>query len=184
MKNTFILFSSLLLSHSLQAQVEVNKPIQLTGGTGERFMTGLELPVNGSDATSKDYVDSAVSAGGGGSVLYTVGDGSTPTMMSATSPSGSLNMMNTIAYCRNLVEGGYTDWRVPTLDEVWYLLSSDALYPAITNPTENFYFSALANFGPGNSGVVGRFYLNLSNSDLGPISFTDTGSSWRARCVR
>jgi hypothetical protein len=58
------------------SQVDIDKPINLSGGVGERAITNLELPVNGTDAVNKDYVDNAVSAGGGGlRVTDLYGDG-------------------------------------------------------------------------------------------------------------
>ncbi len=67
-----ILAVSILLNTHLIAQVDIDKPINLSGGVGERAITNLELPVNGTDAVNKDYVDNAVSAGGGSSL--SVGD--------------------------------------------------------------------------------------------------------------
>ena len=34
--------------------------------------------------------------------------------------SSTMNWVSCGTYCRNLTDGGYTDWRVPTLDELFY----------------------------------------------------------------
>jgi len=53
------------------AQVEVNKPIQLTGGSGESKITGLEdVPIDDFDAANKKYVDDQVSSNSGGAGHY------------------------------------------------------------------------------------------------------------------
>lgn len=48
-----------------QGQVQIDHPIQLTGAPGNRKVENLELPVAGSDAANKEYVDQQVSLIGG-----------------------------------------------------------------------------------------------------------------------
>ncbi|MCC6599279.1 MAG: hypothetical protein IT223_01230, partial [Crocinitomicaceae bacterium] len=56
-------------AHCSFSQMEVDKSISLTGGAGNSTIGGLvDAPTLGTDATNKDYVDAAVSAGGGGSL--------------------------------------------------------------------------------------------------------------------
>jgi len=184
MKTPFLLLF-VFASAFASSQVETDKPIVLTGADGERYVTGLELPLNGADATSKDYVDAAVAgSGGGGAIMNTLGSGSLPTMMSASSAAGSLNLLASVAYCRNLTEGDFTDWRYPTVEEVLYILNNDAAYATIPNVTEATYFTAWANFGPGNSGTMARFYFYLPSNDMSPNSPWDSQTYLRARCVR
>ncbi|MCC7150039.1 MAG: hypothetical protein IT216_12535, partial [Saprospiraceae bacterium] len=59
MKKVFFFLLTALLSFCMRvsSQVQIDKPIQLTGSSGNRAVTNLELPVNGTDAASKDYVD-------------------------------------------------------------------------------------------------------------------------------
>ncbi|MCC6599236.1 MAG: hypothetical protein IT223_01015 [Crocinitomicaceae bacterium] len=63
---SFVLF----VAASVNAQIKIDKPLELTGGTGERRVTGLELPTNGTDAASKDYVDNQL----GGGIPHYVGE--------------------------------------------------------------------------------------------------------------
>lgn len=55
-----VLFSFLFVFSviSLSAQVDVDNAINLNGANGTRAVKSLELPVNGTDAANKDYVDS------------------------------------------------------------------------------------------------------------------------------
>lgn len=57
----------LMTIFNASAQVEINRPIQLTGESGDRKITNLEAPVDGTDAANKDYVDSQISNVAGGS---------------------------------------------------------------------------------------------------------------------
>jgi len=162
------------------AQVETDKPIILTGADGERYVTGLELPVNGVDATNKDYVDAAVSASGGGFHLSTFGNGSLPTMMSDES-STTMTFFPVIDYCRSLVEGGHDDWRIPTVEEVIYLRASDAHYPNIPNPTASNWFWAYSMAGGGDAYHAFAFHFGAQTA--GRMSSWTSGP-YRARCVR
>ncbi|MCC6600770.1 MAG: hypothetical protein IT223_08860, partial [Crocinitomicaceae bacterium] len=51
MKKQFFTFlaSGLLVATGL-AQVQIDKPLQMAGADGDRNITNLELPVNGTDA--------------------------------------------------------------------------------------------------------------------------------------
>jgi len=94
------------------AQVEIDKPVHLTGGSGDRAIKHLEAPVDGTDAVNKDYVDSAVSAsGGGGSAM--------PSMISNES-AAEYTYADAVYYCSTLSEGGHDDWRIPTEEEIQY----------------------------------------------------------------
>lgn len=180
MKILFSLTAALAFSTSLVAQLEIDNAIILTGGTGERYVTGLELPVNNPDAANKEYVDAAVSASGGGGHLHTLGNGSLPTMMSTASPT-THSYFQAINYCRNLVESGHSDWRLMTFDELSYMLSDDDIYPTIPNPTESTYFAVAMQAGPGNSSNYGRYILRFSDGSSG---FTTLSDVWNTRCVR
>src|SRR5262245_27663986 len=110
------LFYSLVLLVSIPSltfsQVQVDKPIQLTGSTGQRSVSNLEAPVNGTDAVNKDYVDAKVAAAGS----------SVPTMV--TDESSSTNSYGAaIRYCNSLNSSGYTDWYLPKTEDLLVTLS-------------------------------------------------------------
>jgi hypothetical protein len=111
MKSLFM-FAAFAISGMLSAQVEIDQPIVLTGGSGDRSIQQLEAPVNGTDAVNKDYVDNAVSAGGS----------SMPTMLSQQS-AAVMTFGAAMRYCRDLDEGGFTDWRMPNYNELVYVYS-------------------------------------------------------------
>lgn len=74
--NIFRTFLLLMLvgsfAGSLSAQVDINKPINLSGAAdSDRAITNLAPPVNGTDAVNKDYVDGLSGGGGSG---HAVGD--------------------------------------------------------------------------------------------------------------
>lgn len=70
------------------SQIVVDRSIQLTGPDGERNVTNLEIPVNDTDAASKEYVDGAVAATGS----------SSPTQVSNESSSSFSNLGDALRY--------------------------------------------------------------------------------------
>lgn len=187
MKIIFTFLFTCGAAFALNAQVESDKPIVLTGTDGERYVTGLELPVNAVDAANKAYVDAAVSgSGGGGAILNTLGDGGLPTTMSAES-STTMNFVAAIDYCRNLDESTYTDWRFPSYEEVIYMRANDATYANIPSPssTNNFWVFTLPSMPIGSSSGSGQWgsAMNFGNSTLTTWLISNTANN-RARCVR
>jgi hypothetical protein len=156
MKQKISLFSLLAwASLTVQSQVEIDQSIQLTGGAGQSAITGLvDAPVNGTDAVNKDYVDNAVSAGGGGGA---------PTMLSDESGS-AMHLGDAIRYCKNLTEGSYTDWRLPNYLEVIGAASTD---DSVTNDASTNYIHYIGS-------DVGYF----------SVSYTSAGSNYRPLAIR
>ena len=74
-------------------------PQGLTGATGPQGIQGLQ-GINGISTGSGCY--------------------NCPTMISAISLS-TLSLSNAITYCNNLTESGFTNWRIPTLDEFEFI---------------------------------------------------------------
>jgi hypothetical protein len=65
----------LIPSFTLRAQVQIDKPLQMTGGSGQRAVTNLETPVNGTDAANKAYVDAQIASLSGGSFTFSITPG-------------------------------------------------------------------------------------------------------------
>jgi len=99
-----------------------------------------------SDAANKEYVDNAVSAGGGGS--------SKPSMISNES-AADYTLSEAVQYCENLTEGGYTDWSLPTFDEIGYFFGSVA----------NTNFIWTKTMASGKENPVNQHYVTVRLSD-------------------
>jgi hypothetical protein len=79
---------------------------------------------NSTDLTTKAYVDSSISANTRG--------GYPSTQAISNESSSSITFLQAITYCNSLTENGYTDWRVPTSDElflyIWTSPSNNRLW--------------------------------------------------------
>ena len=132
----------------------------------------LATPVNPADAVTKDYVDNQiinVSGSGGGACIC-------PSMLSNESAQ-TMNFHAAVAYCQNLTEAGFSDWRFPDIIE---LLSAfrNASVP-VNNPTSNSLLWCLT--APGAQYYQFAMYTRLSDLNY---STTGTGNSYNVRCVR
>lgn len=168
------LFLTLLLAGCIHAnaQIQVDRPIQLTGGNGERSVLNLEAPVNGTDAVNKDYVDTAVAATGGGD----------PTMISDESAT-AVTFGAAIAYCRTLTYGGYSDWHMPTYHEVISVVSRGGVTVPNASSANNFWFEG-TTVGYSGGDYYGIRYMRLSDGYIGGTYFGNVGTTFRVRCVR
>jgi hypothetical protein len=126
----------------------------------------LATPVNPADAVTKDYVDNQIIgvSGSGGLAM--------PTALSQQ----SVNQVDAATAARNcsaLVENGHSDWFLPSLDEIMYLMSKDAgsipnntsssyLWTRSTFPTNGIYFTVVRLSDGGLSGY---------NPNQGSLSF-------------
>jgi hypothetical protein len=160
------LFLLLCAALSLRGQVEIDQEIVLTGSDGTRTIRQVEIPVNGTDAVNKDYVDNAVAAGGS----------SLPVMMSDESAT-SMSLGAAMRYCRSLEEGGYSDWYLPSIYEVLYVYSRSE--SAIPNENSANYVWAFQVQGANLFDYV--HVLRLSD---GATTVVPTPGSQRVRCVR
>ncbi|MCC6599796.1 MAG: DUF1566 domain-containing protein, partial [Crocinitomicaceae bacterium] len=128
----------------------------------------VDAPTLGTDATNKDYVDAAVSAGGGGSL---------PTMISDES-STTMDYGSAMRYCRNLTEATFSDWHLPTFEEISYIYSKGGT--SVSNENSSNYVWTVAQ-------GVSNGYSNRIQS----IRFSDGVNSYNSgsaliyvRCVR
>lgn len=120
------------------------------------------------DAVNKAYVDALVAGGGGG------GGTTMPTMISDESAT-NYNYREAAQYCRNLTEGGYTDWRMSNIEEFWYVYSYSS--NPVPNETSSNYFWLNELNGPNQ-----RYYLVELSS--GYLAYSVATNLYRARCVR
>ena len=134
----------------------------------------LATPVNPADAVTKDYVDNQIinvsGSGGGGCAC--------PTMLSNESVS-TVNLATAARNCGNLVEGGFSDWYLPTLDDVLLILSTNPA--SISNNTSSNPIWTRTKAQAGNDG---RFYNYIHLSDGNTNWSTSTGGGIYYRCAR
>jgi len=171
---------TLLSAALVSAQVDVDKPINLTGADGDRKITNLELPVDGTDAANKDYVDSSASASGGGCSAK-------PEAISDEAPS-TMVFKNAVQYCENLDEDGHSDWRLPTLQEAAYFTGSvdnDNFFwtlsesPGMDFATNQNYISFRLSDGKWRNGGTTKFFFpsrSVSVSGFSNSTWTTVGS--------
>jgi len=166
-----VLTAVFFFSLSCIAQVEIDQAIELTGADGQRVVRNLEIPVNGTDAVNKDYVDTAVSASG---------SGGSPTMISAES-SSSMNYGDAIRHCRNLTAGDFTDWYMPSYTEVIQLVSRGGT--TVPNDTSANLFW-LADRAMASGATSAWSYIQLFRLSNGTLSIAGGSETHWVRCVR
>ena len=134
----------------------------------------LATPVNPADAVTKDYVDNQIinvsGSGGGGCAC--------PTMLSNES-ANTMNFGNAIRYCYTLNEGGFTDWHLPSLDELFKVCSTGGNIVS-NNNSSNFIWAAEKSQ---NNGYNYNYAMYFRLSD-GYFYYRATGDSHLVRCVR
>ena len=103
MKKVLVLLT-VIISLGFSSTLNVDGALRVDGR-----ITNVSAPINNTDAATKAYVDAAVLNAG------------KPTMVSARSAS-IMEWRQAVDWCRNLEEGGYTDWRLPTVEELVYVM--------------------------------------------------------------
>jgi hypothetical protein len=181
MKKSLLWTVALMVAAGLQAQVEIDRPVVLTGGEGERHITGLELPVTDTEAASKEYVDAAVSASGGGGGYH-------PKPLAISDKSSStMTFSAAVQYCESLSEAGEDDWRLPNFDELLYFAGSTAdedylwtknkiEYDIATN--QNFFSIRLNDGKWSKGGVRTRFLPRTVSYNSGSQSADASSGGW------
>ncbi len=86
-----------------------------------------------------------------------------------------------IAHCEELVLGGYSDWRLPNVNELKSIVDRSKDYPAIVNGFENTssnnYWSSTTNEGYKSDAWIVYFYS-------GDVYNYDKDNGSYVRCVR
>jgi hypothetical protein len=156
--------------------------VQTQGTLAARF----NAPVEGQPAVNSNELVTlgqlqAVSAGGSGG-----GQQSSATMWS-TQSSGIGYFTDGLIYCRQLTEGGFTDWRMPTVADFTRLIQ-DSSIPLPSYPVA-FYWLDMTYTGL-NSGST-WMQLRIDNSNLSVLnshyltySYSISSNTPRTFCVR
>ncbi|MFZ4061301.1 MAG: DUF1566 domain-containing protein [Bacteroidia bacterium] len=134
----------------------------------------LATPVNPADAVTKDYVDNQIinvsGSGGGGCAC--------PTMLSNES-ANTMNIGNALRYCYTLNEGGFTDWHLPSLDELFKVCSTGGNTVPNNNSSNLIWAANMTQVNGYNYNYAMHFRL----SD-GYFYYSPTSNTNNVRCVR
>jgi len=95
--------------------------------------------------------------------------------------ASSLNWQSALSYCENLTYGGYTDWRLPNINELKTLIYDTSSSPASTFPqmASNSFWSSSSSTGS----TQYAWYVDFNNGYVTIINFNKT-DTYYARCVR
>lgn len=125
-------------------------------------ITGLATCTDDGDAANKAYVDAVAGGGGGGGGL------TIPTMISNESASDYIHS-DAIQYCDNLNESGFTDWRLPSFDEIVFfegmagatteLLWTRTPSQLIDHPTNQNFVTMRLSDGRWTDGGINEFFF-------------------------
>jgi len=120
----------------------------------------------------------------------TVLDTRTNLMWAAKDNGSYIDWQNAKSYCENYLGGGYTDWRMPTQDELAGLYDENKSRPAACNREANLHvateFIDITCFAPWALETSGSeaAYFNFYNGSRSWITQTDTYAGLRALPVR
>jgi hypothetical protein len=148
-----------------------------TGSYNFRCVRHEAISVNGSGSGG------GLSSGGSGNI---VSSGITPIAIS-TESANTMNFADAMLYCDSLVEDGFNDWVMPTLDDMTFISSGGCVIPDAR--TENYIFTrSMITAG---SSAHYHYTIKLKNT-AGPSSGIPTISNQsnslanlsKTRCVR
>jgi len=168
-----------------------------TPGYGDQFLligldNGKSVSKDGNDLTGyvrcvrheSISVSGSGSSSGGSSTPSTLGSGM-PTMISNES-TNKMTWSESIIYCESLSESGYSDWIMPSIDQITYAISGGCVIND-ARTTELIWTRSI------NDGTLEAYVVKLSNPTSGD-SFETRGTSGyngpgsgylvKCRCVR
>jgi hypothetical protein len=157
--------------------------VQTQGNLAARF----SAPVEGQPAVNTNELVTlgqlqAVSAGGSSS-----GSSASNASMWSTSFTTTVNNFATaVIYCRNLTDGGFTDWRVPNVLDILKLLE-DSSVPLPSYGAGAYYWMSVSQATHGSISWPIFYIANANLNSNNSFFFNTTSSSSndaRAFCVR
>jgi len=159
--------------------------VNTSGSVAARF----SAPVEGQPAVNSNELVTlgqlqAVSAGGQSSSST----GSNATMWSSTQSGSTISLFDAMRFCRNLTDGGHTDWRLPHFNDVYTLMSNSGT-PLPTLSSTGTYWLGATDMSYLNNSSGFWPALSVSNTDLnanGSVALTVVYyySNLRVFCVR
>ena len=99
----------------------------------------------------------------------------------AAAASTTATWANAITTCENLVLGGYSDWRLPNINELKSIRDMSRSSPAIDTAfvnTATYYYWSSASYA---AGTTSAWYVYF---DYGGVFSNAKGNSFYVRCVR
>lgn len=103
----------------------------------------------------------------GGQVIVSGGGGNIAVALSEESAS-TMNMGDAMLYCDSLVEGGYDNWVVPTLEQIMFVAGGGGEVPGTR--TSNFLWTTSYEFDGSNNGGISYNYIVRLNDGNHVIS--------------
>jgi hypothetical protein len=124
--------------------------------------------------------DSKAAAGADSKAVWT--DATTGLTWSIKDNGSSISPTQGNQYCRNLRLGGYSDWRLPTIDELEAIYDQKLRKQYKTSGPLELSDPCMLSGSTNNSGEVWTFCFNSGSRNLGGGS--GCGTSANALCVR
>ncbi|MCX5816527.1 MAG: DUF1566 domain-containing protein [Proteobacteria bacterium] len=123
----------------------------------------------GTFITAEHVTAGETGKGGGRFIAYdngTVLDTGSGLMWAAKDNGSDINWQDAMSYCQNYQGGGYTDWRMPTLDELAGLYDADKSRPSAYNRDYNIHVATelidITHFAPWASETSGSTAANFN----------------------